>query len=237
MEKEGTEKPNLLFGYLPHIHINTLIYSNVDSRSGIVGRDDNANMSRMYYQLYKNTFLKNWKKGKWLLKPDQFNLDWDDLKLYLNTGKSCSIEHDIDLFNRQKRKEKLFEVIDIEKGIESHKEVLVQVADMFAGMAIYSYNNYERICEYIEYLEDLETPSLFGSKEVIKFDSNSEKIRIPFVVNFQKRCKKHSLGVSLKNSRTAGLHTYRNRNYNFPPINFWLYSPQGDYDKAPKKIT
>lgn len=56
---------------------------------GISGRDDNANIGRMYYHLMQNALSKRWDgNSSWFWRPDkQSSMDWRTLGKYLVSKK------------------------------------------------------------------------------------------------------------------------------------------------------
>ena len=105
----------------------------------------------------------------------------------------------------------------------SHDEPIAQVADLFAGLAVFSWNKYDQYEAWVRQ-NDLQM-QMFPGPPVIM--SRSEKERFPFLRYVDDQCKKNKMGISLRSFR--GLKTI---NPNMP-INFWLYESQSDEDKAP----
>lgn len=212
-----------IFKHLDKLRIDVLIWDAEDSRHTVPGRDDNANIGRMYYHLVQNVLSKRWgNNSTWFWRPDkQSAMDWQTLGDCL-----VSKKHKVgaDLFGTNeidfiKPKLKLIEVV------ESHKEIFVQVADYFAGLGAYSYGHFDKYREW----KVAQTPqqSLFENTEIKQKWSNSEKVRFPLIDCFNDDCKRRSLTVALDSTR--GLKTHDP----IKPINFWLYKPQNSLDKVP----
>ena len=102
--------------------------------------------------------------------------------------------------------------------VKSHQEPLIQAADLFAGLGVYSRRAYKKFSLWRS--EGMPT----GTQDVI---SNADEERFEVLGHFYSQCKKHKLGVSL--NQKGGLRTFNPAK----PINFWWYEPQGGYDKAP----
>lgn len=214
-----------IFKHLDKIRIDVLIWDMEDSRhKDISGRDDSANIGRMYYQLVQNVLNKRWNNNSsWFWRPDkQSSMDWQTLGKCL-VGKKHKLAADLFGINETdfiKLKLKMIKVV------ESHKEIFVQVADYFAGLGAYSYGHFEKYKEW-EMAQGGQT-SLFENKKVVKNWSNSEKFRFPLISHFNTECKSRTLTVGLNS--TKGLKTHDPSK----PINFWLYRPQHVSDKAPR---
>jgi hypothetical protein len=67
------------------LRVDVLTWDTEDSRHKIKGRDDIANLQRMYYHLFKNA-LKRWAgDNTWILYPDQNSaLGWESVQDYLD---------------------------------------------------------------------------------------------------------------------------------------------------------
>jgi len=212
------------------LRIDVLIWDTWDSRHKIQGRDDIANLERMYYHLFKNTLKKRWPRGStWLLKPDENSaINWVTLQecLQASSGRIMLIGP---LSKEQERLGRIrldFNVLEIRPSVSS-EEPLIQLADLFVGMAVFSH---ERFISYLRW-KALKTgqyallPSLLGSLQL----SKSDKQRCPVLDEFNTKCKRRKMGVSLQSKR--GLCTFNPNN----PLNFWLYEPQHEQDRAPTR--
>lgn len=214
-----------IFSHLDKIRVDVLIWDMKDSRhKDISGRDDDANIGRMYYQLVRNVLSKRWdNNSSWFWRPDkQSSMDWKTLGKCL-VSKKYQLAADLFGINKTdfiKLKLKMIRVV------ESHKEIFVQVADYFAGLGAYSYGHFEKYKEWE--VAQRGQSSLFEDKKVVKNWSNSEKVRFPLISCFNNECKSKILTVGLNS--TKGLKTHDPSK----PINFWLYTPQHMLDKAPR---
>lgn len=214
------------------IRIDVLIWDTHDSRHLIKNRDDIANLQRMYYHLLRNVMRLRWQSDAvWILYPDEYSsMDWDNLAQILRYKAFTVAQKPRDLFTSTSG---FALVIQKEFGIHaivpvrSHLEPLCQIADLFAGIAAYSYSVFDR---YFHWLRRNEPQMAFdfGSSAGIKF-TNSERERFLVLQQLSDSCKASALGVGLNSS--SGFRTYRPSN----PLNFWMYVPQTQLDKAPAK--
>ncbi len=215
------------------IRIDVLTWDTQDGRHNIIFRDDIRNFQIMYYHIFRNVLKLRWPDdATWLLCPDeQDQIDWTHLGEFLN-GSSfdrelvrCQtkfIEYSIEMRTR-------FNILDICPR-QSHIEPFIQLADLFVGLGVFSREHYNLIERWLVQ-NDTQT-KLFRSdddcEENVSF-SRSHQQRCPLVTKFYAKCKKNSLNVSLK--------TFKGFKTRDPskPINFWWYTPQHEWDKAPTR--
>ena len=213
------------------MRVDVLTWDTEEHRHKVIGRDDIANLERMYYHVFKNVLRERWPDGSpWKLCPDEHTaLDWSSVEDYLVIAGSETEIHK-GLFTKGGFRLRLREEFRIEEiaPCKSSDEPLVQAADLFVGLAVYSYEKYDA---YEEWLRTT-TPQagLFppDSDQVVAL-SRSDQERCRVLKEFDANCKRLKLGVSLKTNR--GLRTFKPVN----PINFWLYEVQHEDDKAPVK--
>jgi len=226
---------NCVFEYveLKHLRIDTMIWDIKDSRHDVRGRDDAANLGRMYFHLLKNVLKNRWPDDAvWNLCPDEHNhMDWDTLHEVLDF--KSVIAEEINLLNTADKKvnfpwvlKSIYNIKKIEP-CKSDETTLVQLADLFAGMACFSKEHFNDYMQW--YADNNSQPSLF-SQNNSKSLSNAQKERFPIIKMFDSGCKKRGLGVSLKSS---GALTTKDPQ---KPINFWWYTPQTEQDRAPVKV-
>jgi len=208
------------------LRIDVLIWDIQDSRHNINHRDDIANLQRMYFHLFRNVLRLRWPSTSiWQLHPDEHTqIDWETIGDFLEIN-SLSTEIEPPLLSSggfRLRLKREFGVEDIQP-IDSKVHPFIHLADLFAGMAVFSYEKYHA---YQSWLKRSHQPSLLmeGAQEEL---SNRDQERFQVIKKFDEACKKHKLGVSLK--RKNGFYTYNPKN----PVNFWLYRPQRAEDKAP----
>lgn len=231
-QRHGIALADFFFQRHDRMRVDVLTWDTEDSRhKDVRHRDDKANFARMYYHLLHNVLKRRWPDGaRWLICPDeQKEVDWLTLEQCL-AWKSWAVEEN--LFTQSADLPELREFYNIMgfSCVSSKKYLLIQLADLFAGLAAYSFTAFDK---YVQWKNDQDgTPLLFNScdccNEKLKL-SNNDKERLPILHYVRKEARKQTLGVSLKLSN--GLCT-RNPN---KPLNFWLYTPQRSNDKAPIK--
>ncbi len=211
---------------------DVLTWYTADSRHSTPGRDDIENLGRMYYHLLCN-IARKWNLTSWSIYIDKDeNVDFDVLRECLN---SRIDQTDIGQFPEiieSLEQIKELEVIKEITEVESREEPLVQLADLFAGLARFSNEKGAECCEWLAIYGNPDQAPLidFNSiKSNLGGYTRSEECRYYLIGEIYELCKKYKLYVSLKEEKHL-----QTRNPS-SPMNFWTYAPQGDYDKAPRK--
>jgi len=212
------------------IRIDVLTWDIGDSRHNIPNRDDIANLKYMYYKVLIH-IARQWNQVHWNLYPDNNSqIDWGAIKGRLDISSLNPSRSQQRTLMDLSQDDRLCQFKKIQQ-LDSIQEPIIQLADLFAGMARFSG---EEGINCIEWL------IAFGNRNQLRFktlctDKTKDKstrireCRYQLVGGLDRICKSYRLGVSLrKNNR---LWT-PNRN---KPLNFWNYEPQGEYDRAPMK--
>lgn len=134
------------------LRVDVLIWDIQDTRHNVPGRDDIANLQRMYYHLFRNVLRARWPNNAvWRLHPDEHTaIDWDTIKDCL-VSRSEKVElapPDLQEGSFRLRLRREFHVEEIEPT-SSKDHPLLQLADLFAGMAVFSREKFE---EYQKWL-------------------------------------------------------------------------------------
>lgn len=210
------------------LRVDTLIWDTHDHRHQVPGRDDVANLQRMYYHLFKNVLQRRWPTGStWQLYPDENTaLDWITVQDYLDTA-GLGIKVDGDLFSGgfRLRLERDFSVLQISEACSSDTP-LCQLADLFAGLGAFSYSAYGRYESWLRAQSGQMVLDL-GFDDAESEPSKSDRERFTIMKHLDDQCKKRKRRVGLRSSKGFKTHDPR------LPINFWLYAPQHPDDKAP----
>ena len=224
--KRAKDAINFAISSVSHgLRVDTIIWDIRDSRHDIVGRDDIANFSRMYFHLHRNLIERRGANTKWHLRPDQqHSIDWETINQCLNSDGP---------WERLIQDKLLYEELELLKPhiqtfspVESSNTPFVQLADIFAGIASYSC---ERSTQIKLLLKETQQPNLFDMAKPDVEITRTDRVRFEVIRNFYLQCKQNRLGVSLE---TNGYLLTHDPQY---PINFWHYHPQHSMDKAPIK--
>ncbi len=222
-----------ILGYLlpqvqsTNLRLDVIIWDTHDSRHSVQRRDDTDNFGRMFFHLLKSLMTKREKGSTWHVRPDKrLEIDWDTINDCLQNVGQWKELFASPLFGGTFSENNYY--IKTFKQIDSHAYPCCQVADLFAGISVFSINQYSKYCQWhnttskqLQLLTDNKVDS-FSNKELCRFEILKELIDY---------CKMNHLGVSLKSRKR--LYTPNPKN----PINFWPYEPQHPYDKAPVKAT
>lgn len=209
--------------------LDTLVWDTHDDRHRVVGRDDIANLHRMYFRILNSVLTRPSSRGAvWLLKPDSNSaIDWDSVHDVLHNAALRPTEADLlSSLRLWKRASRRFFVETIQES-DSRQTPLVQLADVTAGLAIYSHDRFDAYDSWCHSEAATRQSSLdFAvSKSVTLSGADVERCRL--LKTFDEHCKLRRLGVSLHSHR--GLTSY-------PPdrgVRFWLYRRQRPTDLAP----
>lgn len=217
-----------------HLRVDVLVWDTEDSRHKIPERDDIANLQRMYYYLCRNVLSTRWPpQSTWALFPDENTaMDWISVQNRLDAaGASLRAPGDPSAptlfrinFAREFRIQHIAEV-------DSKTTPLAQVADLFAGLGAFSYMAYPTYALWrlgASGQEDLPLSEVTSGRLVMP-PGKSDLDRFQVMIHLDETCKANRLTVGLKSSQ--GFRTYDPR----LPLNFWLYAPQSESDKAPTK--
>jgi hypothetical protein len=210
--------------FLRKLRIDILIWDIEDSRHKIVGRDDSENLARMYYHLYKDAFLKRWPKNSfWKIYPDSNTaIDWEiHREIIMNKSLKAKKMEPIN-----GRSEIILEnTVTLKiKPSNPQDHPLIQVADLFAGMGAYSWEEYNKFEEWS--LQKVGQSRLINNNITL---SNADNHKCTIMNSCKSQYKKYKLRTSLNSTKGFKTHVQSD------PINFWLWNPQSDLDKAPLK--
>lgn len=212
------------------IRIDVMTWDTEDSRHKIQGRDDIANFHRMFHHLAKNVFRTRWGTSCiWRLNPDEHaSVDWTSVWDFLtHAGEKLEIQPRLETGGWRLSLKRDYAIEEVTE-VSSTSEPLVQLADLFAGLAVFSRVDFEG---YIRWeAESGSQMGLFQSEPDTPL-AKSAACRYPIVKELNGLCKARKLGVSLASSK--GFRTPNPNN----PLNFWWYQPQTDLDKAPVRET
>lgn len=210
-----------------HLRIDALIWDTEDSRHKIQGRDDNANLQRMFYHLARNVMCQRWPAGSvWRLCPDEHEtIDWGTLEEFLaRAGDPLEVQMALRGQGQMLTSRSHYKVRELTPVVSTH-EPIVQIADLFAGLTVFSRTEFQAYKSWST--SDAGQLSLFdmGSSPV----SKAAATRFPILASVNTMFKDRKLGIAFES--TQGLRTKSPNS----PINFWWYEPQRALDTAPRR--
>ncbi|MGC9200990.1 MAG: DUF3800 domain-containing protein [Candidatus Aenigmatarchaeota archaeon] len=212
------------------IRIDIIIWDLHDSRNLIQGRDNKENLERMYFHLLRN-IVERWKRFNCRFYPDEHSqYNYKKIIDYLNRTKYPRDEPYILKLFREKRLQ--FNFIKV-KEQKSEEQVLIQLADLFVGIACFSRENADNFKSYKKKKEreaqDLLFPDILDKTDETEDIGKTFKNRFELIKLIKKECEECKIKISL--NTCDFLKTFNPSQ----PINFWHYEPQGEYDKAPTR--
>ncbi len=176
-----------------------------------------------------NVINYRWKAaGFWLMQTDERNdMDWETLEdcLHGRTRREKTARQEWFPDLAQLRTVRLPRVTQV----SSSDQPLVQVADLFAGLATFSWNQSEDHSSWRQVGQKIQAgqQNMFSSLGVGDVSKSA---------HFKHEVLDHLVslrlsGVAMKTQNGEGLRTYGPKN----SINFWKYEPKRKSDKAPQK--
>jgi len=212
------------------IRVDVLIWDTHDTRHAVARRDNARNLERMYYHVL-DAVARRWHQQYWRLYPDELSgIRWQDIVHYLNLTRTDRPKRSgprlLQLFDTGKTFWKFAAV----EPVRSHEEPLVQLADLFAGIACFTRRKGRKCVECIKLNGTASQPCLWadGIAGGVR-GSRSDEARFRLVAHLREQCRKHKLGVSLE---TRGYLCTPDPKR---PVNFWNYESQHERDKAPTR--
>lgn len=234
IDKEtGMNVIGFVFENLHKIRIDVLTWDIEDSRhQSVIGRDDEQNLQRLYFRLMITVMRDRWPNhATWTLYPDEHScISWETIKAYLDVHSLDTQPILLDKlpfnfsFTRRYTNKEI-------TPLKSHHEPFIQLADFFAGIASYSFKCFNKVALWEE--ANTTQTTIFeriGLEPTPLELSRNDRDRIPLVWEIKRRASKQKLGLSLKS--TSGLLTWDPVSH----LNFWLYQPQHEHDKAPTRL-
>ena len=220
------------FASRDRVRVDVLTWDTQDSRHAILGRDNIANLGRMYYKVFVYA-ARCWKtQEEWSFYPDENpQINWGELaKVLRNTLLAKQQSGKMSLFGNEEIVHPL-RVKDPEP-LKSLQEPLIQLADLFAGLARFTKEKGEHCLSWLNTWGNKNQLLLsnFLCAEELSEPHEANQNRFLLAGKFYKLCKKHKMGVSLREKKCFWTPVHTN------PINFWNYEPQHDYDQAPRRL-
>ena len=166
---------------LARLRVDTLTWDVEEGSRAGRGVPHIANLRRMYRALLEDVVPRRWGADTtWRLYPDeQSAMSWDRLVSGIAQITSITPCH-------------------------SHEYPLIQLADLFAGLAVYSRGSYDTYERWLTLPPDqrLREPEESGPSLSASFHfSASDRVRCRLLDEFYTRCKQGYLGVSLRTRR------------------------------------
>jgi len=199
------------------VRVDTITVDNECLSGGDYDSYSEPDLKGMYYQVLSNVG-RRWGRTKWEFHPDaNSRIDWSGIVSRLNmtrmlTAEWCR-EASIDRIDEHAR----FQFSEAEES-DSVEEPLIQVADLFAGMARFSHEDNGGCAEWLERSTDVRQGKLRRPTALDKGNKTRlEECRYRLIGGLYRLCHRHRLYVSLRSEKH--LKTWKPQS----PINFWDY--------------
>jgi hypothetical protein len=181
------------------LRVDALTWDSNERHHPLPDQSGIATLQGMYLLLLTMVLRQRWPEGCcWRICPDeQSAMSWIDLEAQL-AGQGLLIEQ--------------------VQPCASHEEPLVQIADLFAGLAVYSRSADARFEEW-QQVADI-SPELLHPEEAPEPLTGSDRERYEVLGRVVAECGRYGLAVRLETG--YGLRTADPAG----PINFWEYGPE-----------
>jgi len=210
-----------------NIRIDVLLWDTYDQRHSIPGRDDLNNLERICYKILRH-IAEKWRQNNWKLYPDNRSMiNWTEIKSYLSSTHILRLKlaNILTLF-----KEEVYNIIFyIIEPKKSHDEPLIQLADLFAGIACFCRESGEEFIKWLQSQKGNKQKFLFeyGEPGIPEDLNKTKQNRFRLVGYLNDICKRYGLGVCLRTKKYLWTPDPSR------PINFWNYESQYEGDKPP----
>jgi len=211
------------------LRVSVIIWDKGDSRHNIHNRCDTQNMLIMYYRIL-NSNMKNWsQKSDWAFYPDEHSaIDWKNIINFLQKKP---------IYEDKKNGVNLFDFYSksVYPNFKKYHELnsadypVIQLADLYAGIATNSRRDSEFYSRWLIDFESKKSKLLFPTEIDISDISRSKLVKFEVLKHFYDQCKRYKMGVNYSESSYFKTKNPKNS------LNFWHYTPQSKYDKAPTK--
>lgn len=203
------------FAIQKRLRIDVIIWEDQTLSNNIQAR--HLKLEDMYHKILTH-MGRQWKQIDWNFYPDENSqINWDQIAAFLNRTS---------LIRRKPRLLQLFESYDAPlsfhlsniKQLQSICEPIIQLADLFAGMARLSREEGEQCIQWLDSWGNKAQgrfPKLFDNADNENDASRARRARFELIGKFDKLCKRYRLYVSLRTNKC--LWTYDP----VYPINFW----------------
>jgi hypothetical protein len=206
------------------LRIDVLVWDHQDARHAIPGRDLQANAERMFFHLAATSFARR-PGSTWEVYPDKRSgTDWWTIESCLRSRGRWKRPEAEFLFDQFSRNDKF--KVRVVSPVESHQSPLVQLADLFAGLATFSRRESHRFKTWVNASSPQAELPLF--QEELRFGAK-ESARFPLITKTYDLCRDRGFCVSL--NRRGYLWSPHGED----PINFWHWESQSPLDRAPKR--
>jgi len=205
------------FAIYNRVRVDTITTDNESLGRNNYDSGNKPELERMYYCVLAN-IVRRWKSTKWCFYPDvSSKINWSEIITYLNMTRQQRKVREPLLVELMLGENTQFQFSEVEQR-NSAEEPLIQLADLFSGMACFSHKENVGCAEWVARWKDERQGKLIPSMERNNRNiTKLQKCRYKLIGGLYYLCHKHRLGVSIRSKKH--LNTWKPNN----PINFWDY--------------
>ena len=205
------------FAIYNRVRVDTITTDNACLAGDNYDSGNKPELERMYYCVLAN-IVRRWRYTKWGFSPDMNSgINWSEIVSFLNMSRLQKRVKKPLLIELMLSEDVQFQFSEVEQ-LNSAEEPLVQLADLFAGMARFSHEDNVNCAEWVERWRDVKQGELIPY--MARNNGNitrSKECRYRLIGGLYFLCRRHGLYVSIRSENH--LKTWRPQN----PINFWDY--------------
>lgn len=208
------------FAVYNKVRVDTITMDNEYSEGDDDDCGNKPELERMYYCVLAH-IVRMWRYTKWGFYADRNSkVNWSKIVSYLNmTRMQKRVEKPL-LIELMLGENSRFQFSEVEQ-LDSVEEPLVQLADLFAGMAHFSHEDNVNCAEWVKRWKNEKQGELIPSK--VGSSSNITECRCRVIAELYFLCRRHGLHVSMRRKN------HLNTRSPVSPINFW------DYEKGKRR--
>jgi len=197
------------------LRIDVIVWDEQNSKSAKTN-DRTARLEDMYHRVLTH-IGRQWKQISWKFYPDENSqIHWHQIVSFLNRTRVNRPQPRLLQLFESSELDQVFRFSNVEQ-LSSFDEPLIQLADLFAGMARFSREEGEQCVQWLNSWGNKAQLRLFkfnfGYRE--SETNRMKRARFELIGKFDNICKRYKMGVSLRTNTC--LWTY----YPSNPINFW----------------
>ena len=198
------------------VRVDIITMDNQASYCAPLDYSSKPDLEHMYYCVVSH-IVRQWQNTQWNFYPDvNSKINWNEIILFLNMTRlhKKKIRNPllIDLMFAENPRFQFNEI----KQLSSVEEPLIQLADLFAGIARFSHEENTKCAQWVTTRKGKEQQELpLNLKNCANIINLAQECRYEIIRELYNLCGKHRLWVSIKSRK----HLWtRKPNY---PINFW----------------
>ncbi len=205
------------FAIQTRLRIDVITWGDENSLEVIQNNDRIAKLEDMYHRVLTH-IGRQWRQISWNFYPDENSqIHWNQIVSFLNRTSLVRFTPRLLQLFENNDPNQAFKFSNVEE-LSSSFEPLIQLADLFAGMARFSREEGEQCVQWLNSWGNkaqLRLPELLANGYSESDATKTNRARFELIGKFDKLCKRYKMRVSLRTNKY--LLTF-NPAY---PVNFW----------------